>query len=256
MKRFYREVTVDLGELGYRILLDGRPMRTPAKQALAVPTARLAEALADEWREQRDRIRPDTMPLTRLASTAIDRMPAQRQAAIEEVIGYADTDLVCYRAAEPFELVQRQHHAWQPMVEWLSQTYGVRLVVTTSILPLVQPAAAHALLRDVIEELDDWPLVGMHAASTALGSLVLGLGLLRGRLDAEAALAASLLDELYEIERWGSDVEAERRHQALRRDVNGAACFLAGLHDLHCSEAKAARTRSGNPATSKGDAST
>jgi chaperone required for assembly of F1-ATPase len=244
MKRFYREVTVDLGEQGHRILLDGRPMRTPAKQSLTAPTAPLAEAIAEEWREQDDRIRPDTMPLTRLASTAIDRMPAQRQAAIEEVIAYTDTDLVCYRAAEPFELVQRQQHAWQPMLEWLIETYGVRLVVTTSILPLVQPPAASALLRRAIEELADWPLVGMHAATTALGSLVLGLGLLRGRLDAEAATAASLMDELYEIERWGSDVEAERRHRALRRDISGAAHFLASLHDLHCSEAKAARTQS------------
>jgi chaperone required for assembly of F1-ATPase len=230
VKRFYREVTVEPGELGHRILLDGRPMRTPAKQALAVPTGPLAEAIAHEWREQGDRLRPDAMPLTRLASTAIDRMPAQRQAAIEEVIAYADTDLVCYRAAEPFDLVQRQQHAWQPMLEWLTRTYGVRLVVTTSILPVVQPPAACATLRAAIEELDDWPLVGMHAATTALGSLVLGLGLLHGRLDAEAALAASLLDELFEIERWGSDVEAERRHQALRRDVSGAARFLAGLH--------------------------
>jgi chaperone required for assembly of F1-ATPase len=229
MRRFYEEVTVDPGERGHGILLDGRPMRTPAKQPLAVPTAPLAVAIADEWREQRDKIRSDTMPLTRLASTAIDRMPAQRQAAIEEVIAYVDTDLVCYRAAEPFELVQRQQHAWQPMLEWLTRTYGVRLGVTTSILPLVQPPAARATLRSAIEKLDDWPLVGMHAATTALGSLVLALGLLHGRLDAEAALAASLLDELYEIERWGSDVEAERRHQALRRDVSAAARFLAGL---------------------------
>ena len=100
--------------------------------------------------------------------------------------------------------------------------------MTTSILPLVQPPAARALLRGAIEELDDWPLVGMHAATTALGSLVLGLGLLHGRLDAEAALAASLLDELYEIERWGSDVEAERRHEALRRDVERRGAFSRG----------------------------
>jgi chaperone required for assembly of F1-ATPase len=230
MRRFYEEVTVDPGERGHGILLDGRPMRTPAKQPLTVPTAPLADAIAEEWREQRDKIRPDTMPLTRLATTAIDRMPAQRQAAIEEVIAYTDTDLVCYRAAEPFELVQRQQHAWQPMLEWLTRTYGVRLVVTTSILPVVQPPAACATLRAAIEELDDWPLVGMHAATTALGSLVLGLGLLHGRLDAEAALAASLLDELFEIERWGSDAEAERRHAALSRDVSGAARFLAALH--------------------------
>jgi chaperone required for assembly of F1-ATPase len=248
MKRFYRDVTVDLGEQGHRILLDGRPMRTPAKHSLTAPTAPLAEAIAEEWREQGERIRPDTMPLTRLASTALDRMPAQRQAAIEEVIAYTDTDLVCYRAAEPFELVQRQQHAWQPMLEWLTETYGARLVVTTSILPLVQPPAASALLRRAIEELADWPLVGMHAATTALGSLVLGLGLLHGRLDAEAALAAGLLDELYEIERWGRDAEAERRHQALRRDVSGAARFLASLSDLHRAEAETARTLSGNPA--------
>jgi chaperone required for assembly of F1-ATPase len=235
MKRFYRNVTVAPGEHGHQILLDGRPLRTPGRQLFAAPTAPLAEAIADEWRGQGDTIRPDVMPLTRLASTALDRMPAERQAAVEELAAYADTDLVCYRAAEPFELVQRQHQAWQPMLEWLSHAYGVRLAVTTSILPLAQPAAARARLRSAIEELGDWPLVGMHMATTALGSLVLGLGLLHGRLDADAALAASLLDELFEIERWGSDTEAERRHQALRRDVGGAARFLRELHQLRSS---------------------
>lgn len=230
MKRFYREVSVAPGEHGHRILLDGRPMRTPAKQPFAAPTAALGEAIAAEWREQEEEIRPDDMPLTRLASTAIDRMPAQRQAAIDEVVAYADTDLVCYRAAEPFELVQRQQHTWQPMLDWVSGTYGVRLTVTTSLLPVVQPAAVRARLRDAIEDLSDWPLVGVHTATTALGSVVLGLGLLHGRLDADAALAASLLDELFEIERWGSDVELERRHEVLRRDVSGAARFLREVH--------------------------
>lgn len=231
MRRFYRDVTVAPGEDGHQILLDGRPMRTPAKQLFAAPTAPLAEAIADEWRAEGDMIRPDAMSLTRLASTAIDRMPAQRQAAIEETVAYADTDLVCYRAAEPFELVQRQHRAWQPMLDWLTDTCGARLVVTTSILPVAQPAAARARLRRAVEELGDWPLVGMHMATTALGSLVLGLGLLHGRLDADAALAASLLDELFEIERWGSDVEVERRHEALRRAVTGAARFLRELDE-------------------------
>jgi chaperone required for assembly of F1-ATPase len=229
MKRFYQEVTVGLGEPGHRILLDGRAMCTPAKQVFAVPTARLAAAIADEWREQRDKLRPGTMPLTRLASTAIDRMPVQRQAAIDEAIAYADTDLLCYRAAEPFELVERQQHAWQPMLDWVSRIYGVKLAVTTSILPLAQPAAVRDRLRSEIEILGDWPLVGMHAATTALGSLVLGLCLLHGRLDADAALAASLLDELFEIERWGSDIEVERRHEVLRRDVTAAAQFLREL---------------------------
>jgi chaperone required for assembly of F1-ATPase len=231
MKRFYRDVTVAPGEQGYQILLDGRLMRTPAKRLFAAPTAPLAEAIGDEWRAQGDTIRPDAMPLTRLASTAIDRMPAERQAAVEEVVAYADTDLVCYRAAEPFDLVQRQHHAWQPMLDWLTDAYGVKLAVTTSVLPVAQPAAARARLRSAIEGLGDWPLVGMHMATTALGSLVLGLALLQGRLDADAALAASLLDELFEIERWGSDLEAERRHEVLRRNVSGAARFLRELHE-------------------------
>lgn len=230
MKRFYREVSVTPGEHGHGILLDRRPIRTPARQILAAPSAALAEAIAAEWRGQEDEIRPDDMPLTRLASTAIDRMPAQRQAAIDQVVAYADTDLVCYRAAEPFELVQRQQHTWQPMLDWVSGTYGVRLTVTTSILPVVQPATVHARLRAAIEQLSDWPLVGVHTATTALGSLVLGLGLLHGRLDADTALAASLLDELFEIERWGSDVELERRHEVLRRDVTGAARFLREVH--------------------------
>jgi chaperone required for assembly of F1-ATPase len=229
VKRFYREVTIAPVEHGHRVLLDGRAMRTPARRVLAVPTAGLAEAIAAEWRGQAETIRPEAMPLTRLASTAIDRMPAQRQATIDEVIAYADTDLVCYRAAEPFELVRRQQHAWQPMLEWVSCTYGVKLAATTSILPLAQPAAVRDRLRSAIEDLGDWPLVGLHAATTALGSLVLGLCLLHGRLDADAALAASLLDELFEIERWGSDAEVEHRHRVLRHDVIGAAQFLREL---------------------------
>jgi chaperone required for assembly of F1-ATPase len=229
MKRFYREVSVASGEQGYGVRLDGRPLRTPAKQLLIAPTAALAGAIAEEWRQQGDSIRPDAMPLTRLASTAIDRMPQQRQAAIDEAAAYADTDLLCYRAAEPFELVQRQHHAWQPLLDWLSAAYGIRLTVTTSILPLAQPAAARAGLRTAIEHLDDWPLVGLHAATTSLGSLVLGLALLHGQIDPEAALDASLLDELFEIERWGTDPEIERRHAVLRRDAIGAARFLQAV---------------------------
>jgi chaperone required for assembly of F1-ATPase len=231
MKRFYRDVSVaPSGRQGHGVLLDGRPVRTPAQQLLVAPSVPLAEAIAVEWRDQGDPIRPEAMPLTRLATTAIDRMPGLRQAAIEEAVAYADTDLVCYRAAEPFELVQRQQQAWQPVLGWLSATYGVRLNVTTSVLPVPQPDGAQARLRAAVEELGDWPLVGFHAATTGLGSLALGLALLHGRIDAEAALTASLLDELFEIERWGADLEAARRQDVLRRDVTGAARFLHALH--------------------------
>jgi chaperone required for assembly of F1-ATPase len=229
MRHFYERASVVSGNHGHGVLLNGRPLRTPPKRPLVVPTVGLAEAIAEEWQAQGDTIRPAAMPLTRLASTALDRMPAQRGAAIEEVAGYAGTDLLCYRADEPFELVQRQQHVWQPLLDWAAETHGARLIATTSILPVEQPAPALERLRALIEAMSDWPLVGLHAATTALGSVVLGLALAERLLDADQALAASLLDELFEIERWGIDVETERRHAALRREVHGAAVFLAGL---------------------------
>jgi len=115
------------------------------------------------------------------------------------------------------------------LLEWAASTYGARLTVTTSILPVGQSETAIQRLQAAVEGLDDWPLVGLHAATTALGSLVLGLALVEGRIDAETALTASLLDELFEIERWGRDAETESRHAALRRDLEAAAAFLAAL---------------------------
>jgi chaperone required for assembly of F1-ATPase len=229
MKRFYQEVSVAADADGHRILLDGRAVHSPARQLLVMPSAALAEALAGEWRAQGETIERAAMGLTRLVSTALDRMPALRGAAIEEALGYAETDLLCYRAAEPVELAARQERSWQPWLDWLAKAQGARLVVTTSMLPVTQPEPAVARLRAAIERLDDWRLVGLHGATTALGSLVLGLALLEGEIDAEQALAASLLDELFEIERWGRERDAERRQQVLRRDVAAAASFLACL---------------------------
>ena len=239
MKRFYQEVSVATDAGGHRILLDGRPIHSPARQALAVPSAALAEAVADEWRAQGDTIERAGMGLTRLASTALDRMPALRGAALDEALGYAQTDLLCYRAAEPVELAVRQEQAWQPWLDWLVEAHGVRLVVTTTMLPVSQPEPAIARLRAAIDRLDDWRLVGLHGATTALGSLVLGLALLEGEIDAERALAASLLDELFEMERWGRERDALRRQQVVRRDVAAAAAFLACLRP----PATAARSR-------------
>jgi chaperone required for assembly of F1-ATPase len=229
MKRFYQSVELAAADDGHRVLLDGRPLNTPARRALTLPSAALAEALAEEWRAQGETIRPEGMPLTRLASTAQDRMPELRAVAIDDVVGYAGTDVLCYRAAAPLALVERQQQIWQPLLEWAASALGTRLVVTTTLLPVTQPDAAVRGLRAAVEELGDWPLVGLHAATTALGSLVLGLALSRGRINAEQGLAASLLDELFEIERWGKDAETERRHDALRREVDAAALFLDRL---------------------------
>lgn len=229
MKRFYQKVGIGSDEDGHRILLDDRPLRTPAKRPLALPSVALAEAIAAEWRAQGERVDHQTMPLTRLASTASDRMPDLRPAAIAEAVGYGGTDLLCYRAPEPLELVQRQQRVWQPWLDWMASAYGVRLTVTTSLQPVSQPKAALGRLRGVVEACGDWQLVGLHAATAALGSLVLALALADRRINADQALAASLLDELFEIERWGSDAETEQRHAALRRDVRAAAAFLECL---------------------------
>jgi chaperone required for assembly of F1-ATPase len=229
VKRFYQRVEVAAADGAHRVLLDGRPLRTPAKRTLALPSAALAQALAREWQAQGEVVKPQEMPLMRLASTAQDRMPGLRQAAVEEAAGYARTDLLCYRAAHPIELVERQRHGWQPLLDWAADVHGARLAVTTTLAPAAQPEAAVARLRAAVDGLADWPLVGLHALTTALGSLVLALAVAAGRLDAEQALAASLLDELFEIERWGSDAETQRRHTALRRDVEAGALYLAAL---------------------------
>lgn len=229
MKRFWQEVTLASGDGGHQVLLDGRPVRTPAKNLLVLPAEGLAAAIAAEWAAQEDEVRPASMPLTRLATTVHDRLPARRADAILEVLGYARTDLLCYRAAQPLDLVARQKRTWQPLVDWLAATHGARLSVTTGVLPVDQPDAALERLAEAVEPLDDWQLMGVHAAVTALGSIVLGLALHAGRIDAEGALDAGLLDERFAIEHWGEEREQLRRHAALRADIEAAAAFLDHL---------------------------
>lgn len=229
MKRFYQETGVDAAEGGFRVLLDGRSLKTPEKRELLLPVEGLAAAVALEWDAQAEDIVPDVMPITRLATTATDRMPELREAAIDEVADYAGTDLVCYRAANPDDLVRRQHEAWQPALDWMAQRFDITFEVTVSLVPAAQPDAALKGVRNVVGAIDDWPLVGVHGATTGLGSVVLALALWHGELDADEATDASLVDALFEIERWGEERDATRRHEALRRDIRGAARFLEYL---------------------------
>lgn len=229
MKRFYKKVAVDEIDGGYRTLLDGHPLKTPAKATLVVPAKELADAIASEWDEQEETIEPTAMPVTRLATTATDRMPALRAAAIQEMAGYTLTDLLCYRAPKPDDLVRRQHDAWQPVLDWMEKRYGIAFEVTASLLPVPQPQATIDGVRRIVEAIDDWPLVGLHGATTGLGSVILALALWHGEIDAAAAADASLLDELFEIELWGQEREATRRHDVLRRDIRGIATFLKPL---------------------------
>jgi chaperone required for assembly of F1-ATPase len=227
MKRFYETTGVDAAQGGFRVLLDGRPMKTPAKRVLLLPVAGLAQAVAEEWAAQEGEIQPDRMPITRLATTANDRMPKLREAAIDDVANYALTDLVCYRASGPEPLVRRQQDAWQPALDWMARRYDIAFEVTTTLVPVPQPEATLERVRSVIAAVDDWPLVGLHAVTSSLGSVVLALALWHGELHADQAAEASLVDALFEIEQWGEERDAASRHETVRRDVRGAARFLS-----------------------------
>jgi len=231
MKRVYREVRVAPAGAGWSILLDARTLQTPARAPLLLPRRRLAEAVAAEWDAQTDKVVPATMPLMRLAATAIDRAVAQRRQVIDEVVGYAETDLVCYRADRPPELVARQSALWQPLVDWVTLRFDAPLLVTTGVVPKAQPAAAIAAIRAAVESLDPFWLMALHSATTAGGSVAIGLALAEQRLDAEGAWQASQLDETFQIEQWGEDPEAAARRAALKRDIQATARFMALLRD-------------------------
>ena len=229
MKRFYRAAGVEPEGTLFRITLDGRPARTPAKKSLALPARAAAEAVAAEWQSQGEEFEPAALRLTRFANTAIDRVSANRSPVVAEVARFAVTDLVCYRAREPAELVRRQEEAWQPLVEWVADRYGARLEVTAGVVPAKQPKEALDALTRAIKEFDDFALTALHAATAAAGSLAIGLALAEGEIDAEAAFAVACLDEHFQAEKWGADAEAEQRREALRADIAAASRFLALL---------------------------
>lgn len=226
MKRFYSQVAVAESVDGFGVRLDGRDLRTPAGQPLRIASRQLAEAVAEEWQSQGETVRPESMPLMQLASTAVDRVAPNRAAIIDQLVGYGGTDLVCYRADSPRDLVERQERVWQPVVDWAAVGLGAELVVTSGVIPLAQPAETLERLRIIIEGYDDLRLTALQSAVAAMGSLLLGLALVEGELEAEEAFAASQLDELYEIEFWGEDEEARIRRDALRTDVASAARLL------------------------------
>ncbi len=229
MKRFYRKVEIVQAAGGHAVALDGRRVKTPAKQALVVPNAALAAAVAAEWDAQQTEIRPAEMPLTRLASTAIDRVAPQREAIVQQIADYAGTDLVCYRAEHPPGLAARQHEAWQPLVDWAMQRYDAPLEITAGVIPITQPAASLRAFAAAVAERDDLTLAALHLVTGACGSLVIALALIEGRLDAAEAFAVSQLDESFQIEAWGEDREQAQRRQALAADISAAARFLTLL---------------------------
>jgi chaperone required for assembly of F1-ATPase len=225
-KRFYETVSVGQGP-NFRVLLDNKPVLTPAKKTLETDHRALAENVAIEWNAQATHIDPETMPLTRLLSTMIDRVTPDRAAVVEELLKFVNADLLCYRAAHPADLAQRQTMVWQPVLDWVDAMCGAGHVTVTGILPCEQPPEVHRALRAAIDALNDAALTAFQAAVGLSGSLALSLALVRGRLSAAEVFAAAVLDETYQAERWGDDAEAAARRARISKDLKGIGRFIA-----------------------------
>jgi chaperone required for assembly of F1-ATPase len=229
VRRFYRKAEPVQRAGGHGITLDGKPIKTPGKRDLVVPNEALAAAIAEEWNAQEGEVRAVTMPLTRLATTTVDRVATQRDAIIRQTASYAETDLVCYRAAHPPALAARQQAVWQPLIDWAVLRYDAPLVITSGVIPKSQPAASLRALAAAVAEQDDFALTALHVATAACGSLIVALALLEGQLDARQAFAASQLDESFQIEAWGEDTEQAERRRALAADIRAAALLISLL---------------------------
>ena len=229
MKRFYETADTAPAEWGHTVRLDGRPVKTPRRRPLILPTVRLAELVAAEWAAQGEVVEPDDMRVNRLATTAIDLMPERRSGAVEQVVAYVETDLLCYRAAFPGELAAAQARHWDPPLDWLAHTHGIRLEVTAAMTPVGQPDAAVRDVAGLVAGLGDWPLVGLHALTTATGSVVLALMVHAGALTAADAGAAALVDERFERARWGEEADALERERRLLAEVEAAERYLQAL---------------------------
>jgi chaperone required for assembly of F1-ATPase len=224
VRRFYKTVSVVERDGAFDVLLDGKPIKTPRRKNLSVPTRRLAEAIALEWRAQGEQIELLSMPLIRLATAAMDRGSHERGQVVADILRYANGDLLCYRA-EDIELAERQRTAWDAVLGCLDVTHCARLEVTTGLSHIAQPQDALQRLGEVVEGCDPYALTALHATATITGSITLALALLAGRLGAAEAFALSQLDETYQAEKWGVDHTAAERAKNLARELESAAQF-------------------------------
>lgn len=226
MKRFYKDVTTGATEGGYGIFLDGKSLKTPAKQTLIVASAALADALAEEWAAQGDTIEPASMQMMQLVSTAIDRMALTRAQVTGHVVGFGESDLLCYRTEAPMDLAALQAERWQPWLDWAAEKLNARLGVTVGVTPVVQDPDSLAALRQRVESYDDWTLTALQSLAPCLGSLVLALAVVEEALSAEEAFELARLDENFQNELWGVDDEAKIRTAGLRTEIMAAARML------------------------------
>ncbi len=227
--RFYKTVSIAADGGAFRLLLDGKPVRTPAKKQFLLPTRALADAVAAEWDAQAERIDPATMPLTRFANSAIDGMMGREPEVRADIVKYAGSDLVCYRAEGPPELVRRQAIGWDPVLAWSRDVLGASFQVAQGVMPATQSASAMTGIARAVEGYRAFDLAALHVMTTLMGSALLALAHARGRLSADEAWAAAHLDEDWQISQWGEDAEAIARREKRWLDMQAASRLLALL---------------------------
>ena len=229
-KRFWSTVATEAIDEGYLVTLDGRPLRTPARQALAVPSLALAERIAAEWGGQPEVFDPATMPATRTANSAIDKVRGQQGEVAALVSSYGDSDLICYRATAPRELVAREAAAWDPLVAWADARFGARLTVWQGVMHHAQPPEALQALHQPVAAMSAFELAAFHDLVALSGSLVIGLAVREHLSAPELLWEAAQVDEAWQIEQWGEDAEASALTLGRNQAFLDAARFIDCLH--------------------------
>lgn len=224
-RRFYEHAQVAEGRDGFDVLLDGKPVQTPARRVLAAPTRALAEAVAAEWQAQREFVDPGRMALTRLANTIIDGVVDTRAAVKSEIVKYLGSDLLFYRANAPEGLRARQERHWNPLLDWARAAFGAHFVPAEGVVHVAQPENALGKAAGAIPD-DAWQLGALHSITTLTGSALIALALLRGRLSIAEAWAAAHVDEDFQMEQWGRDELAMQRRDFRLKEMTAAVMVL------------------------------
>jgi chaperone required for assembly of F1-ATPase len=229
VKRFYKSADAVPSAGGIAILLDARPVKTPGRQPLLVPTEELAEAIAEEWNRQGEQIDPRSMPLTGLANAAIDRVAPDPAAFAKTLAAYGESDLLCYRAEGPLSLVERQSERWDRLLNWARHRFGIELETVCGVMHRPQLPATVTRLAAEVAARDPFRLAGLSPLVTVGGSLIVALALAEGEIGLEEGWAAANLDEAWQAEQWGADPLAEAALAALRADFDAGYRFLTLL---------------------------
>ena len=230
MKRFYKDVSIAPAQGGFAVLLDGKPVKTPSRNALLLPTEKLALAVAQEWRAQGEQVVATSMPLLRLSNTVIDGVTANRDEVIGAILRFGENDLLCYRAPQPPDLAQRQREGWDPLLDWVRQRFSARMTVADGLTHVDQTPDALAALREALQGHDAFTLAGLHVIASITGSTVLALAVAEGYIPGAYAFELSRIDETYQAEKWGADDEAVKRAAALAHELDKAVELIAAVH--------------------------